>query len=143
VSSVASLLLLVVAVCFLIWQHDAAKVARRLGYPARRSPGLGVGAWFIPVVNLWFPYQALRDCLPPQHPMGHLGLWAWLAYLGGGLVGGAAAITSISSMEAAIVLLVVSAGCWAAAATLGCKLVTAITEDHRQAAPRGAVHPTW
>ncbi len=51
----------------LMWQHRAATMARRLGLPAVRSAGLGVGSWFIPVVNLWFPYQALRDCLPPGH----------------------------------------------------------------------------
>jgi hypothetical protein len=143
VTSIAALLLLVVAVCFLIWQFDAAKVARGLGYPARRSPGLGVGAWFIPVVNLWFPFEALQDCLPPNHPMRHLGLWAWLAYLGGGLIGGIAAFMSIFAVPAAIVLLVVSAGCWAVATTLGWRLVTAITEDHRQAASQHrAAHPT-
>ncbi len=52
----------------LLWQHRAATTARRLGLPAVHSVGLGVGSWFIPVVNLWFPYQALRDCLPPDHP---------------------------------------------------------------------------
>ena len=54
-------------VLVLMWQYRAAKTARFLGLPAARSPGLGVGSWFIPVVNLWFPYQAIRDCLPPGH----------------------------------------------------------------------------
>jgi hypothetical protein len=52
----------------LIWQYQAASTARLLGLPAVRSPGLGVGSWFIPIVNLWFPYQSLRDCLPPGDP---------------------------------------------------------------------------
>ncbi len=52
----------------LIWQYRAARTARLLWLPAAHSAGLGVGSWFIPVVNVWFPYQALRDCLPPGHP---------------------------------------------------------------------------
>ena len=51
----------------LMWQFQAAKTARLLNLAATHSAGLGVGSWFIPVVNLWFPYQALRDCLPPDH----------------------------------------------------------------------------
>jgi hypothetical protein len=50
------------------WQFQAAQTARLLFLPAKRSPGLGVGGWFIPIVNFWFPYQALRDCLPPGDP---------------------------------------------------------------------------
>ena len=55
-------------VVVLMWQFQAAKTARLLNLPATHSAGLGVGSWFIPVVGLWFPYQALRDCLPPDHP---------------------------------------------------------------------------
>jgi hypothetical protein len=68
-ASVSYLLLLVdagVYVALLIWQFRAAKTAQLLYLPAQHSPGLGVGSWFIPVVNLWFPYQAIRDSLPPE-----------------------------------------------------------------------------
>ncbi len=66
-------------VLLLIWQYRAARTARLLWLPAARSAGLGVASWFIPVVNFWFPYQALRDCLPPDHPdRGVVGrLWAF------------------------------------------------------------------
>jgi Domain of unknown function (DUF4328)/Protein of unknown function (DUF2510) len=64
-------------ILFLVWQYRAATTARQLGYPARRSPGWGVASYFIPVVQLWFPYQALRDCLPPQHDRGIVArVWA-------------------------------------------------------------------
>ena len=62
-------LVFVVAVIFaLIWQHRAASAGRALGLPASHSPAWGVGSWFVPIVNLWMPYQALRDCLPPGDP---------------------------------------------------------------------------
>ena len=68
-------------VLFLVWQHRAATMARALGYPARRSPALGVGGWFIPICNFWFPYQAIRDCLPPGHPGRRMVLHMWLWYV--------------------------------------------------------------
>ncbi len=132
-SNLASLLLLMTGVVFLIWQSDAANVARGLGYPARHSPGLGVASWFIPIINLWFPYQALTDCLPPSHPLRRMGLWAWLAYLGAGLFDAAAAITAIWSVGIAIGVLILAIACWVSAVLLGCKLIAAINESHRQA----------
>jgi hypothetical protein len=69
-------------VVFLMWQYRAARVATALGYPAVRSPGWGVGCWFVPVVNFWMPYGAIRDCLPPSHPARQQVLYAWLLWLG-------------------------------------------------------------
>ncbi len=64
-----------------IWQHRAATAARSLGYPAARSPAWGVGCWFVPIVNLWMPYGAVRDCLPPDHPERARVLRWWVAWL--------------------------------------------------------------
>ncbi len=68
-------------IIFLIWQYRAARTARALGYRTRHGPGWGVGAWFVPVVNLWVPYQSLADCLPPGHPTRRGLAWVALAYL--------------------------------------------------------------
>ena len=57
-----------------IWQHRAASAGRALGIPSRHSPAWGVGSWFVPVVNLWMPYAAVRDCLPPGPPAPAPGL---------------------------------------------------------------------
>lgn len=43
--------------CF--WQHRLAAAAPR--ETLRRSPGMHVGSWFIPIVMLWFPLQNMRD----------------------------------------------------------------------------------
>ena len=66
---------------FLVWQHRCATTARRLAFPARHHPGLGVASYYIPVVQLWFPYQALRDCLPPGHDTRPLVLRVWLLFV--------------------------------------------------------------
>lgn len=120
-----------VGVVFLIWQHSAATVARALGYPARTSPGFGVGSWFIPVINLWFPYWALSDTLPPDHPQRPRCLWAWIAYLGAVMTGGATMFVALASTVAAVVLMFVSGALAVAAIGLGAQLITAVHDDHR------------
>ncbi|MBV8464049.1 MAG: DUF4328 domain-containing protein [Acidimicrobiales bacterium] len=126
------LVVLAAGIVFLVWQGNAASAARSLGYPARRSPGLGVGSWFIPIVSLWFPYQALRDCLPPDHPLRPLSIWAWLAFLAATSLQSAALLTAVlsSTSSSGYVLVAAAAGCWAVAVGLGWRLVTAIAEAH-------------
>lgn len=56
----ASVLLLVVSgATWLLWQHKLAYAVPP--ETLRRSPGWHVGSWFIPVVNLWFPFQNILD----------------------------------------------------------------------------------
>lgn len=120
-----------VAVVFLIWQHAAATVARGLGYPSRTSPAFGVGSWFIPVVNFWFPYWAHSDTLPPEHPMRGRALWAWLAYLGAGVASAVTLLVALASTAAAVVPMVISALLGVTAIGLGAQLIRAVNEDHR------------
>lgn len=84
-TNLASVLTLVVSAPFyvllLTWQYRAARTARLLYLPAAHSAGLGVGSWFIPVVNFWFPYQAFRDCLPPGHADRRLVNRMWACFI--------------------------------------------------------------
>lgn len=125
-----------VGVVFLVWQHRAAGNARRLGYPARVSPGLGVGGWFIPVVNFWYPFWALRDCLPPDHPRRRGAGWVWAAYLGSACGGGACFVVGLFSVAAAVVIAVAVTALAGWAAWRGQILVDAVVEDHGRAAAR-------
>ncbi|MER0245449.1 DUF4328 domain-containing protein [Streptomyces sp. HSW2009] len=59
----------------------------------RFSPGWAAGAWFTPVVNLWFPKQIANDIWrasspqgPHAAPRGLLNAW-WVTFLAGGIVG--------------------------------------------------------
>jgi hypothetical protein len=65
-----------------IWQYRAASTARALGYQAKHSPGWGVGSWFVPIVNYWMPYQAIRDCLAPGDPNRRLVKEFWFCFIG-------------------------------------------------------------
>ncbi len=73
-------------VVFLVWQHRAAVAARSIGYPARHSPGFGVGSWFIPIVNLWLPYQAIRDFRAHSDETQRDLLAGWLLLIAGHLL---------------------------------------------------------
>jgi hypothetical protein len=128
-----SLVILAAEILFWVWQYRAATVARALGYPARHSPGWGVGSWFVPVVNLWMPYQALRDCLPPGHPTGAVVLRTWLLLLACGLLAPGVFVAQVLDAPLGVVLfsvLVVLEGALGASAWT---VVAATRQNHRQA----------
>src|SRR3954467_5301172 len=63
-STPASALSIVGLVGVIIWVTKAAKIAYNLHYPRTHGPVWAVLGWFVPIVNFWFPYQVVRDCLP-------------------------------------------------------------------------------
>jgi hypothetical protein len=129
----ASLGALALFVLFLVWQYRAAVLARRLGYPARLSPGWGVGCWFVPVVDLWMPYQAIRDCLPPGNRVRGTVRRAWLLALVIQVISWAALATLVWVRPVGLVLLVVLVGAEGLLAWLARQVVIGISTDHRRA----------
>jgi hypothetical protein len=82
-STPVSILALVALIGIALWTYRAATVASKLDYPAVRSPGAAIAGWLIPIINFWFPYQSVRDCLAPGNPERRaVGRW-WLLYLVG------------------------------------------------------------
>jgi hypothetical protein len=129
-------LILAAEVLFLLWQYRAAKTARALGYPARRSPGWGVGSYFVPVVNLWMPYQALRDCLPVGHVARASVLRAWLLGISTALINASLIFTLAEDRSVGVILLGVDLLALAALALNGWRVVSAIADVHEQAFAR-------
>jgi Domain of unknown function (DUF4328)/Protein of unknown function (DUF2510) len=86
---VASLVLLVVGVLFLLWFHRAAANAVSAGMHARRSPVLATISFIIPILNLWWPYQSTCDMLPADHP-GRVAVRRWWALWVGCTIAGLA-----------------------------------------------------
>jgi hypothetical protein len=117
-----------------IWQYRAARAARALHWPAKRSPGWGVAFWFIPVVNLWMPYQALRDCLAPTDPNRAIVLRFWLLTLGMGIGGALTIIGLMTSTPVGEVFGVISAVCALGVLATAPRVVAAIASAHRTAA---------
>ncbi|GAB3889043.1 DUF4328 domain-containing protein [Kibdelosporangium lantanae] len=81
--------LLVAAILYLTWQRRAYNNATWFtgSHTQRHTRGWATGAWFCPIVNLWFPYQVMTDIWrssPPHRPAPTTALvstwWgAWIA----------------------------------------------------------------
>ena len=95
-------LLLVSTIVFLRWFSAAYRNLLPLGATSRRfTPGWAIGAWFIPILNLWRPKQIANDIwrasevdAPPdqgdawrERPVSPLVTWWWAAWVAGGIVG--------------------------------------------------------
>lgn len=120
-------------VLLLVWQFRAARAARALGYPARHRPGWGVGSWFVPVVNLWFPYQAIRDCLPPGAATRSLVLRFWLSLVALYVLSPVAQITLLYRRPVGVALVAVVVALATVYAVTGVRVVAAVASAHRPA----------
>jgi hypothetical protein len=133
----------VVVAC--IWQYRAATASRALGFPARRSPGWGVGAWFVPIVNFWIPYGSIRDCLPAGDPQrAHVLRW-WLAWVSGTLLTLVASLCAYFSTGAALAVSIPAAIALLAVMAWAPGVVMSIAGAHRREIPdlgldTGAMH---
>jgi hypothetical protein len=59
---------LFIVIIFAIWIVRANKNVRALGATdLRMTPGWAVGFFFIPIMNLWKPYQAMKDLWEASH----------------------------------------------------------------------------
>jgi hypothetical protein len=125
----------VVVAC--IWQHRAASTARALGYPSTHSPSWGVGCWFVPVVAIWMPYQALRDCLPPGDPNRALVKRFWLYFVGQGFLATAAFVAALFSTSVSLAFCVPGALLCLGMLYTSPQVVAAITSAHQAALGRG------
>lgn len=130
------LLLVVTAIAVVvacIWQHRAASAGRALGIPARRSPAWGVGAWFVPIVNYWIPYSAIRDCFPQGDPRRTRVLQWWIAWLTASNLGAVAGFTLFFSTGAALVLSIPAALACVVVIAWAPGIVMGVSTAHRDA----------
>lgn len=88
-------LYLVTAVVFLTWVHRANRNARALGAKDMRfTPGWAVGWYFVPIMSLWRPFQAMREIWQASEQPGNwqsvqtppLVGWWWTLFLGAQLL---------------------------------------------------------
>jgi len=67
IGQVANIATVVTLVMFLVWQYRSHTEAQNFGYPIGISRALAIWSWFIPVANLFLPFKALGELLPPDH----------------------------------------------------------------------------
>lgn len=63
----SSLAIVALIPVYLVWFFRARRNAGLWG-PQRHGQGWSIGAWFTPVVSLWFPYQMLSDIWRASEP---------------------------------------------------------------------------
>ena len=140
--NVAGLVMLAVtSTLFLVWFHRSHRNLTALGAGGLQfSPGWAVACWFIPVADLWMPYQAAgeiwkgSDPLAPAltstesrrqvRPSALMRAW-WAAWLVSLVVANAAAISPTAGSGNTLLLLV-SAAATAASAVLAIKVVGSV-----------------
>jgi Domain of unknown function (DUF4328) len=72
------------AVFFLRWFHRSYTNLRAVGGEQRYGQGWAIGAWFIPILNLFRPKQIANDIWrgsDPANPVATLLGWWWAAFL--------------------------------------------------------------
>jgi hypothetical protein len=142
IAPLVGLLAIAAVVIACIWQHRAASAARALGLPTTHSPGWGVGSWFVPIVNFWMPYQAIRDCLAPDDPHRSLILRWWLILVATWVISATSGVAAFFSTGLALGFGIPAAVLCVALAGAAFRMVAVIGTAHRTAlaphAPAGS-----
>jgi hypothetical protein len=132
-----SILSILGLVAIVIWTNKAVTLATNLGYPMRHQPGWYAAGWIVPILNLWFPYQALRDSLAPTNPARSTVNHWYVAYLAN-LFLWLPAIAASAFGAFGLALALALPAVLASAFQLHCELqlVDAIAADHAEAISR-------
>jgi hypothetical protein len=102
------LLFVVTIVVWCVWQHRSHLAARDLAAGMEISAAWAVGCWFVPIVNSFKPFQAMRELwraslgAPPwrtQPTWSVLGWW-WATWLGFNVLGWLQSTTGGGDLEA-------------------------------------------
>jgi hypothetical protein len=89
---------IVLIVFWMMWVHRLYRNLRALGADGLTySPGWAVGYWFIPILNLFRPYQVMRETWQASHP-SHGGGTSWKAVVAPSAIGAWWAIHLISNV---------------------------------------------
>ena len=123
---------LAVGVIFLAWCYKASQLAQAAGLRTRRSPGLTIGGFLIPIVNLWWPYQSVCDLFAPGDPRRRLvGRW-WALWLGTQFMTTAIAVASFGPAVLVGILVLVGAALAVMAAVTARAVVAAVSASHAE-----------
>lgn len=66
-NGVQSAVFLGTILAFLLWWHRSLVNMKVAGRPVSDTPGWAVGMWFVPIVNLYRPFQLVREAATDQH----------------------------------------------------------------------------
>jgi hypothetical protein len=141
------LLLVITAIVWPVWQYQGhANVIRRRVDGLRFTPGWAVSWWFIPIANLWKPFQAISELArtsdAPDAWSAARRPWVmipwWLTWIAGTSITRAISIqgppSSLQALRRQDLAMIVASACTVAAAILGAAIVAAVTADQERMA---------
>ncbi len=132
-----SILLVLAFIGVVMWTYKAATVASKLNYPARHSTTWAILGWIVPIINFWFPYQSVRDCLAPGNSERRTVKRWWVLYLVGSftwLVAVVVAVVAGLAIALALALPCIVVNALELQAAL--RVVDAVGADHAEAIGR-------
>jgi hypothetical protein len=129
-SNLIGLLSLAFQILLWIWIFRSATLARRAGLPARRSPMWAVVGFWLPVVNLWFPYRSASDLFPPGDDARRIVKFWWAFTLAQEVIVIPIIVLSAFSVPAAIGLAALASLVPWAAAVYTRRLISAAARTH-------------
>ena len=131
---VAGLASIAVLIFLAVWGNHITTTARTLGLRTTHSPGWAVAGWLVPIINLWFPYQVVRDALPETDEARSLvGAW-WALRIGGQVLMPIAMISAVFETGVGVAMGIATAAAHLAAGVLGRRLALAISVAHEAGA---------
>lgn len=124
-------------ILLLLWFHRAVTNGAALGFPGPRSTGIAIASFFIPIVNFWWPYESLRDSVPPfdLEVRRAVKRW-WVLWIVSPLGIFPVAVFAAFSLRNALVLALVYAILPVVALGRGFTMLEVVTSAHADAAVR-------
>ena len=145
-------LFVITIVVWCVWQHRSHQAARELVKGMELSAAWAVGCWFVPIVNYFKPFQAMRELwrasegTPTWHGRSTWPLlgWWWATWLGFNILGSAQSQTGgvdLDAIRRSDLIGLVSVTLGVVAALLAVQIVRQITVRLSAAAVIAAVLP--
>lgn len=141
------LFLIATAIAWCIWQfHGHTNLVKRHVAGLRHSPGWAVGWWFVPIANLWKPFQAMSELVrasdDPDRWRAVRRPWTliawWLTWIAGTsitrVVSLRAAPTTLDEARRLDLALAAASACTVVAAILGAVIVFTVTASQERMA---------
>jgi hypothetical protein len=132
-AQLAGLAVLIGQAMFVVWLYKAATISERIGLHLRHRPYWAVLGFFVPIVNLWFPYDVARDLFPAGDPGRRTVKRWWTLYLAGKVA--AIPVFIIAFLQSAMAALAVAplpAVLSIAAAITGRTMITQVHRAHTE-----------
>jgi hypothetical protein len=120
---------------FIAWLYQAGNFADQQRWPASRSRLLGAFSVLIPVVNFWWPYEAIRDNYPPGGCPRVALRWFVVQLAGSALAVWGIAGSAFAPIPVTVVVVAITAAVLAFVPILGWRLIADVEAMQRAHLP--------